>query len=158
RQRFVLRNPRRTILDDLMDRLLDRIETEREYLLVVERSSRIVGTDRDLFLQKNRPGVDARVRPEYRQPAPHLAADDLPIARAAPAIAWQQRRVKADRSEARESDDALGHNHGDEGEHDEVCLMSCEFSLNVVALHRLRLIHRNRERERLLLQRIDLAP
>src|SRR5262249_4056083 len=43
RQRFVLRNPRRATLGDLVDRLLDRVETEREDLFVIERSSCIVG-------------------------------------------------------------------------------------------------------------------
>src|SRR5258707_816119 len=65
-------------------RAFDRRRNARvEDLAVVERSCRIVGTDRQVLLQIDRPFVDTVVGAEQRHAAGGAAIDDLPVDRRA---------------------------------------------------------------------------
>src|SRR5262249_17326991 len=61
----VLRLTRRATLRDELHAVEHGVDTEREELLEVQAAGGVVRIDGDLALQQHRPGVDARIGPEY---------------------------------------------------------------------------------------------
>ena len=107
--RMVLRDLRRLAGLHEVDRLHHGVDAEREQLLEVDVAQRLVGADRDLLLQQDRPLVEAFVRPEDRKPRLGPAHGDRPVDRRRPAMQRQQRGVVLDGAELGRIEDRLRH-------------------------------------------------
>src|SRR5262249_18485318 len=117
--------------------------TEREERPVVERPRRVVGPDGRLAPEQDRPRVDTSVGPEDGDTGAGLASDQLPRDRAATPVAWQHRRVEADRGVPGELEQRLRDDLRNVGQHGQISFGAGECRPRISRLERWELVYGN---------------
>ena len=97
-----------------------RLDAQGKQLVEVHRSQGVVRVDRDLFLQKERTGIEALIRPEDRQARFGLSVYDGPVDGAGPPVAGKQGGMVLDGPLLGMVQNGQGHDVGHEGHDVEV--------------------------------------